>query len=240
MENEKEMEIDLITLWSIFLKNIKPIIAITLFCTISAFIFSFFVVDKKYSASTKVLVQVSYDVENASQELNALSAAQKLVENCKIIFKSDKVITQIEQKLEGQYTRDELNNMISISSGDNTGFIYLTVQSASPEAAAQLANLATKIGTSESEAILKNAFINTIDEARVPENPSSPNVKLNTVIGFVLGLILSYLIFLIIDIIDNKVKGSDDLSSMYGIPLLADIPDLNAKTKGDYRYAKEG
>ncbi len=130
--------------------------------------------------------------------------------------------------------------MISISSGDNTGFIYLTVQSASPEAAAQLANLATKIGTSESEAILKNAFINTIDEARVPENPSSPNVKLNTVIGFVLGLILSYLIFLIIDIIDNKVKGSDDLSSMYGIPLLADIPDLNAKTKGDYRYAKEG
>ena len=239
MENEKQVEIDLFMLWSIFVKNIKPIIAITLMGTILGFVISSFVIDEKYTAKSKVLVQMDYVSDNPGQELNALSAAQKLVENCKIIFKSDRVITQIVDRLDNQFTEDDLRSMIAISSETQTGFVNVSVTSKSAETAELIANLATEIGRAESMELLNNASITTLDKARLPKGPSSPNVKINTAIGFVAGLLISFFIFLLIDLLDNKVKGADDLSGLYKIPLLADIPDLNAKTKENYRYAKD-
>lgn len=239
MENEKQVEIDLLILWSIFVKNFKAIIAITILTTVLGFVLSNYIIDPKYTAKTKVIVQMNYDTENAAQELNAISAAQKMIENCKIIFTSDAVTLELVDRLENQLNEEQLKNMISISSENQTNFFYVSVTSKSPELSATIANLLTEIGTTQSENVLKNSTISTLDNARIPEESSSPSVRNYTLIGFAMGLFASFFAFVVIELLDNKVKGMDDLSSLYQIPLLADIPDLNAKTKENYRYAKE-
>ncbi|MEG0579278.1 MAG: capsular biosynthesis protein, partial [Niameybacter sp.] len=60
------------------------------------------------------------------------------------------------------------------------------------------------------------------------EGPSSPNVLLNTLIGFMLGGVLSVLGVLVAAMLDNRVKDEEDLKKYYDMPILGAIPDLES------------
>jgi capsular polysaccharide biosynthesis protein len=76
--------------------------------------------------------------------------------------------------------------------------------------------------------------VSVIDTAVVPTKPSSPNVAMYTALGGLLGLILSCGIIILIDYLDNTVKGGEDLSQRYGLPVLGEVPSFQNKDKGGY------
>ena len=59
-----------------------------------------------------------------------------------------------------------------------------------------------------------------------------PNDKKITALGFVLGLVIGCAVSIIIEMIDTKIKPEDDLYTMYGIPVFAEIVDFEANVKG--------
>jgi capsular polysaccharide biosynthesis protein len=75
-----------------------------------------------------------------------------------------------------------------------------------------------------------------IGSASVPNEPSSPNVKRNTLIGAFAFLLVSIFVSIIAFLKDNTVKGEKDIQEKLKVPVLGEIPDLTADNKGGYRY----
>ncbi len=63
-----------------------------------------------------------------------------------------------------------------------------------------------------------------VDPAAVPTSPSSPNVKRDTVVGGVVGIVLGLVLVFLLDIFDRRVKTVDELETLYGLPALTAIP----------------
>ena len=95
-----------------------------------------------------------------------------------------------------------------------------------------LSKLARKIAdtlrTAVSEQIISVMNIdavNTVEDASLPTKPSSPNVKRNTLIGFLIGFVLSAGLIVLRSIMDDTVKNSDDVEKYLGVPVMGLIPD---------------
>lgn len=65
-----------------------------------------------------------------------------------------------------------------------------------------------------------------LDYARIPLKPVKPKKKIITIIGFLLGGILGVGIVLIKELINDKIKSTDDLKN-YKFPILGTIPDFS-------------
>ncbi|NLZ16337.1 MAG: polysaccharide biosynthesis tyrosine autokinase, partial [Desulfobulbaceae bacterium] len=66
--------------------------------------------------------------------------------------------------------------------------------------------------------------IQIIDAARPPLYPFKPKVALNLMLGAALGLMMGIGLAFLTEFFDNTIKGPDELSSRYKIPVLGVIP----------------
>lgn len=74
---------------------------------------------------------------------------------------------------------------------------------------------------------MQTSDIYVIDEAYVPENPVSPNLKLNLVIAAVLAAMLAVFIIFLLEFLDDTIKTESDLKKVSDSPVLGVIPDLD-------------
>jgi capsular exopolysaccharide synthesis family protein len=65
---------------------------------------------------------------------------------------------------------------------------------------------------------------NIVEPGNIPTEPSSPNVKYNTLIGGLFGGFISALIILVIYIMDDSIKNVEDIERRLGIIPLGTIP----------------
>jgi receptor protein-tyrosine kinase len=64
--------------------------------------------------------------------------------------------------------------------------------------------------------------------ASVPTSPSSPKTKRNAALGALLGLLLGLGLAFLLQRLDRRVREPDELQEIYGVPLLASVPDSRA------------
>jgi len=69
--------------------------------------------------------------------------------------------------------------------------------------------------------------ISMLTPAMPPLKPSSPKVVLNTIISMFLGILLGIGVALLLELIDQRVRGIEDLVQNMGVPLLGVIPGFD-------------
>jgi polysaccharide biosynthesis transport protein len=74
---------------------------------------------------------------------------------------------------------------------------------------------------------LRTSNVRVLDEAEVPTVPFSPNFKVNTILGFVLGLISGTGYVLLRQYGNRRLQGPGDLHFWTGLPELGAIPRVN-------------
>ncbi len=74
---------------------------------------------------------------------------------------------------------------------------------------------------------LKTSNIKIVDEALVPEDPVSPNIKRNLVVALLLGLMLGVGLAFGAHYLDNTIKNPEDLDKLTGLPSLGLIPHFS-------------
>ena len=62
-----------------------------------------------------------------------------------------------------------------------------------------------------------------LDPAPIPTEPIAPDPVRNAVLAFVLGVFLSYGLLLLRDALDSRLKSSEDLAKLTGLPILAEF-----------------
>ena len=63
-----------------------------------------------------------------------------------------------------------------------------------------------------------------VDQAQIPQNPSSPSFRRNVAIAFILGLVFACALVFVRDQLDDRLRVPEDVESKVGLPLLGVIP----------------
>ncbi len=226
------MELDFKDLLLMLWQKIYWVITAAVLGGAVAFLVSYFMMTPIYSATASLYV---YNGEKTANRVSQsdLVASQQLVETYIVIIKSDSVLEEVSRRTGDEFTAEEIRDMLSAQATNGTEAFTITVENKDPETAQRLVNTIIEVIPSEIIRVVKAGAVEIIDRAKVPEDPSSPNIPLNTAVGILLGFILCVAIIIARSMFDTTIHTEDDLSE-FNIPILGVIPALDVETPNTY------
>jgi capsular exopolysaccharide synthesis family protein len=93
-------------------------------------------------------------------------------------------------------------------------------------------SLQARVDQLDALASLQTGAAELLQAADAPTSPSSPKTKRNVLTGAFLGLLLGFGVALLLERLNSRVREPDELSEMYGLPLLAEVPESPALNGG--------
>lgn len=230
-------------------------------CALVSFGVSKYMIAPQYTSAVSLYVNNSTESQNLSAvNINDINASQKLVNTYIVILQDDEVLQQVIDRLTKEYTVSSLEKVLPFSEIDgervlqtetfrkdilkmsainNTEVLKIEAETRNPVLSARICTILTEVAPEVLSRVVKAGSVEVIGAAKPESKPSSPNVLLNTMIGFLAGGVISVLAVLLIDLLDNTVKGEDELKKRFNIPVLGEIPDFSMASKGGYReYGK--
>ena len=121
----------------------------------------------------------------------------------------------------------ELAKMILVDNPTDTRLISISVNAKTGQDAQTLANKVREVALEKIKNVTKVEDVTTLEEAKLPESPSSPNIKLNVLLGAVLGGFLAVVGVLVREILDDRVRRPEDVEDALGMALLGIVPDTD-------------
>lgn len=171
------------------------------------------------------MVNQATDNKNLSAE--ALQAGTFLTKDYKEIITSNDVLSEVIKDEKLNMTVAELAKMILVDNPTDTRLISISVNAKTGQDAQTLANKVREVASEKIKNVTKVEDVTTLEEAKLPESPSSPNIKLNVLLGAVLGGFLAVVGVLVREILDDRVRRPEDVEDALGMTLLGIVPDTD-------------
>lgn len=237
-ENTESREIDLLQMASALVKKWWVIAVATVLAGIIAFGYTRLGITPKYEATAMFYVNSSSISGKLS--LAELNAAEKSVKPCCIILETRLSLEEVIREGNFNYTCEQLKKMIGSQAVDGTEIFSVTVTSPDPQEACDIANTIASVLPQRVAYARNGTEVKVIDYAVVPQTKSSPSTPKNTVLGMLIGFVLSAGVIILLEMFNDTINSEEWLVTTYGdeIPLLSVVPDVNAKS--DRRYYKYG
>jgi len=155
-----------------------------------------------------------------------LQAGSYLVKDYREIILSQNVLSQAIEELKLDMTPAELSKKISVSVPTDTRILSITAKDGNPKEAARIANGLRNVAAEKIISVTKVSDVTTLDEAEVPQTPSSPNIRRNVLLGFIAGAGLMVVLMVVVEVLDDRVKRPEDIEELMGLTLLGIVPDI--------------
>lgn len=194
---------------------------------------TFFLVTPRYESSAMFYVNNS-SISLSGITASDLSAAQELVESYIVILESREALLDIIEYAGVDRTYSELRSMISASSVNSTEIFEVVVVSPDPYEAQKIADAVTQVLPKRINSIIDGTTAKVVDTPIVASRPASPSYPLNTIIGFLAGVLCSVAAIVLYELFDITVRGEEDVQRICRHPILANVPDMTVQTKGGY------
>jgi capsular exopolysaccharide synthesis family protein len=191
-----------------------------------------------YTAETQLFVAIQNS--GSAQELqqgNSFSEAR--VQSYVKTIDSPAVLQPVIDSLGLDVSAEELARQVEASTQLNTVLITIEVSDESPVQAAAIAqavssSLVKTVDTLEKPQTggTSPVSLSIIKPAKAPIAPSAPNTRLSVVLGLIIGLALGVGAAVLRAVLDNRIRGEEDLRRVTDAPLLGGISyDADATRK---------
>lgn len=224
-----EMEEQVISLSEIFealKKRWVMIVAITLTATLISGVISFFVIDPVYETSTKVFIGKEENDETA-YNTNDIQMYQKLLQTYAQAIKTRDLVGRAIDNLSYDLQENNVIGGLTVTPVTDTQILQINYKSKDPKEAKDVLKSVTQEFIKTSKELVPNGNVKVIEEVQLPENPVSPNKKMNIAIAFLLGLMVSVGLVFLLEYLDNTYKNKEQLEKELDIPVLGAIPDVD-------------
>lgn len=225
-QENQAVEIDVFAMLKTLWKRKFSIVLVALVFAIAAFGYSAFLAKKEYQSTSRIYVVSRQNQDNNALTNSDLQAGSYLVKDYREIILSQNVLSQAIEELKLDMTPAELSKKISVSVPTDTRILSITAKDGNPKEAARIANGLRNVAAEKIIAVTKVSDVTTLDEAEVPQSPSSPNIRRNVLLGFIAGACLMVVLLVVVEVLDDRVKRPEDIEELMGLTLLGVVPDM--------------
>ena len=225
-QENQAVEIDVFAMLKTLWKRKFSIVLVALVFAIAAFGYSAFLAKKEYQSTSRIYVVSRQNQDNNALTNSDLQAGSYLVKDYREIILSQNVLSQAIEELKLDMTPAELSKKISVSVPTDTRILSITAKDGDPKEAARIANGLRNVAAEKIISVTKVSDVTTLDEAEVPQSPSSPNIRRNVLLGFVAGAGLIVVLLVVVEVLDDRVKRPEDIEELMGLTLPGIVPDI--------------
>ena len=206
-------------------KRWKMIALITIVATVISGVFSFFIIDPVYEASTKLFVGKEENSEEVYNN-NDIAMYQKLLKTYSETIKTRDLLTSAIKDSKYDLDAEDVSGSLTVVPLTDTQILQIKYQSKDPKEAEIVLKAISNNFIKTSKELVPNGNVRTIEAVEMPEKPVSPNKKMNIAIAFLLGLMVSVGLVFLLEYLDNTYKTKEQLEKELGLPVLGVIPTL--------------
>ena len=184
-------------------------------------VYTSFFVTPMYEATSIIYVLSNQD---SAINMSDLQLGSELTQDYIKVFRMWEVHEEVISNLNLPYGYSQMRNMLSVTNDADTRMLDITVTSADPQEAANIANEYAQVASQYIAETMATDKPNIMSVALVPSNPVSPNKTRNILMGFLLGGILAAGIVTVRMLMDDKYKTAEDIRRYTGLATLARVP----------------
>lgn len=227
MKEQNTIEIDVFQLFKTLWKRKLMILIVALVTGTGAFAYSTFIVKPEYTSTTRIYVVNRNQGDKPGLTNQDLQAGTYLVKDYREIILSQDALEKVATNLKLDMPAKTLASKVQVAVPADTRIVSISVKDKQPEEASRIANSLREVAAEKIVAVTRVSDVTTLEEARPATTPSSPNVRRNSLFGFLGGAVVTVIAVLLIELLDTRVKRPEDVEDVLKIPLLGLVPDFD-------------
>ncbi|MFR7864576.1 MAG: Wzz/FepE/Etk N-terminal domain-containing protein, partial [Streptococcus salivarius] len=165
--------------------------------------------------------------DNKNLSAQDLQAGTYLVNDYKEIITSNDVLSEVIKDEKLNLSEAELSKMVSVNIPTDTRLISISVKAKTGQDAQVLANKVREVASKKIKTVTKVEDVTTLEEAKLPSSPSSPNIKRNVLLGAILGGFVAIVAVLVREVLDDRIRRPEDVEDVLEMTLLGIVPDTD-------------
>ena len=233
MEEKNEVIISAKLIVEVIRKNLIFIIIAAVVFGSAAFVYNKFFVAKRYATTFSVYVETKIDTVDPTSSnsigglINMQNYATKLVNTYIRLLDTSTCYKRLSAALDGKYSPDMLKSMITYTTDEKTQVFDINVTAGSPEEALEIAQSYCTVAPQVISDLNANTTLKVADEPELPTDPVYPKAGRSAVIAALIGVVLMLIVAFVRHFMDKNIRYNDEMTEIYGIPILAAIPNFD-------------
>ncbi len=236
-ENNNEVEFDLLVLIHILLGRFWIVLCAGFVTALICFVISAYVLAPVYESTTKIYILNKTD--DTSVTYTDVQMGTQLTKDYAELINSRYVLEKvIEQLALEDMEYEDLMDAVSVNTPVDTRIVSITVEHTSPQMARNIANCIREVAGEHIQNVMDIEAVNVVETANIPLEKSGPSVAKWSMIGGVAGAFLAGAVIMILFLLNDTVKSSEDVEKYLGLSTLAMIPAISEDETAKKRKSK--
>ena len=222
-KHSDEIEIDLLEIIHVLLRKFWLILGAGLFVAVICFIISKFILTPTFESTTKIYILNKSD--NTTVTYSDVQMGTQLTKDYAELISSRYVLEKVIDKLElDDMEYADLLSKVSVHTPTDTRIVSITVEHTDPALAKDIADCIREVAGEHIQNVMDIEAVNVVEPANMPMEKSGPSVAKWTIFGGIAGVFFLSAVILVIYLLDDTIKCSEDVEKYLGLSTLALIP----------------
>lgn len=237
----EEKTINIMDLVMLAWRRIWIIVLAAVVFAAGAFSYCKFFITPSYSATASILVTngavtVYNDyTDKTTVSASDISASLYLSYTVIDILKTPDIYKKVADQLGAGYEYQNLMNRTSVARrSEDTLFIDVTFSSTDPKEAMRIANKFVEISCEYIPEFVPHSRAMVASTA-IKAAMTYPRTLMTTGVAGVVGAVAAYIVLFIIESTNRSIKGEEDFTNNFDVPLLGAVPDFENAESNGYR-----
>ncbi len=207
-----------------------------IFC-VASYMGTLVLVTPQYRSGFTAYVNNRSDGDTQTVLSNAdLSAARYLTYTYTQIVQSRTVLVTAAERAGLDYDYAKLSRMVTTSILSDTEIISVDVLSSDPAISKAYAEAIAEVAREQISSIVEGSSMQIIDAPVLPTKIATPSYTKNALVGLLVGVFLAAAVIVLRAVLDDRVKGEENLESRFGLPILGSVPNMASAARAGGNY----
>ena len=225
-QNSEETEIDLLEIFYLLRAKLVWLILAFVIGGVIAGSITHFLITPKYTATAKMyMISAS---SGSVLDLSDFNIGTSLSQDYTELIKIRPVFNEVIDNLNLDMEYEDLLKKVSISVVGDSRLLAVSVEDNDPKLAQSMVNELVDTAVTYIPKVMnasENAQPTIAEYAVVPDEPSSPNLAKNIILGAVVAMLLVAVIFVVRMLMDDSLNTAEDVEKEFGIMPFTVIPE---------------
>lgn len=227
-------------LWQLLLKRIVVMIIVAVIAMGSIFAYVAITFVPQYKSTATLYILKKEDDKNYDYTSSDFSLALDVVNDCTYILKSSAVLEKVIEMLDLEETPLELSEYISTSNPENTRILEVSVVSKAPGISKKIVDALCDIGAKKITSAMGFEQVNLYSYGTLDGTPCNKVGILFYLIIGVCAAAATYFVFLLMFLLDDRIKNQKDVENYLGLSVLGVIPNADdIQKEKNYSYYRK-